>query len=211
MSAGMHLTHVIAQLQDARERVAHGWPSVAMALAGNPLSSALARLAESEEARYSAEPSKPWVQVLVDALALVEEAREMWGSTPDAMPPAASDLAPCGKELRMHLPDARRCAEMGLAWEDPGGLTRPQALCVLHLAVCLAQWREAEERTERARAAAHDALEAERRQSSAVAARAIWGRQSKPSAPALASDSRSLRELAREMGVLRLPDEKEED
>lgn len=195
MSAAISIVHVIQRLRDARELVAHGWPSIAVALAAHPISTAQARLQEAEAARHTDGQAHPWVQVLTDALALVDEAREMWGTTADAMPPMTHDLAPCGRELRMHLPDARRCAEMGLAWEDPGGLTRPQGLCVVHLAVCLAEWRAEEERLEQRSRQARAELEQERRHNSQVAARAIWGGQTRR-APEPVKEMRSLRDLA---------------
>lgn len=195
MTPALSSVHVIGRLQDARERVAHGWPSLALSVAGHPISGAQARLAEADEARHAEKPPQPWVLVLTEALVLVEEAREMWGNTPDAMPPASVDLAPCGAELRLHLPDARRCAEMALAWEDPSGLTRPQALCVVHLAVCLARWRAEEQRLDAAFARARADLEIERQQIVSVAARAIWGGQSRQ-APEPVKEMRSLRDLA---------------
>lgn len=201
---------VLARLQQARELVAHGWPSLAVALAGNPLSTAQARLAEAAGARYATATPKPWVQVLVDALALAEEAREAWGAAPANMPPMTEELAPCGKSLRLFLADAQRCAEMGLAWEDPGTLTRTQGLCALHLAVCLAEWRMFEQRAEAGEAQARDELARAREQRTQAAARAIWGGQPKVAPPSLASDSRSLRELAREMGVLREAEENDD-
>jgi len=212
MNSALSHTHVITRLQDARERVAHGWPSIAVALAGNPISTAQARLAEAAVAAQSRPLAKPWALVLADALAAADDARALWGSASDAIPPMTADLAPCGKELRMHLPDARHCAELGLAWEDPGGLSRGQALCVLHLAVRISQWRALEQRADAAAEKARAELARERSQSAALAARTIWGGASgRPPAPAIAKDSRSLRELAREMGVLRQADEKEED
>lgn len=191
----MNLHLVIQRLQDARELVAHGWPSISVALAAHPISTAQARLQEADVARYATGPVSPWFQVLTDALALVDEAREAWGNTPDAMPPATADIASCAKELRQHLPDARRCAEMGLAWEDPAGLTRPQGLCVVHLAVCLAEWRAEEERLEHRSRQARAELEQERRQSAQVAARVIWGGQPRK-APEPVKEMRSLRDLA---------------
>lgn len=198
MSGGMHPTHVIARLQEARERVAHGWPSMAVALAGHPLSTAQARLVEATDAVFAADPAHPWVQVLTDVVLLADEAREVWGSAPAHMPPMTSDLAPCGRDLRMHLPDARRCMEWGLAWEDPGGLTRGQALCVLHLAVCMAEWRAEEERYEWRMRKAREEIERERAASTAVAVRAIWGGQPKAEPT---KDPRSLRDLARVAGL----------
>lgn len=193
MTPALSAVHVIGRLQDARERVAHGWPSLALSIAGHPLSSAQVRLAEAEAARYVEKSVHPWVLVLTEALVLLEEAREIWGNTPDIMPPAAADLAPCGAEMRLHLPGARAIA--GLPWEDPGGITRPQALCVAHLAVCLARWRAEEQRVDVAAARARADLDRERQQSSAIAARAIWGAQPKH-APEPVKEMRSLRDLA---------------
>lgn len=80
------------------------------------------------------------MRALADALAWVAEARRLWGRTPDTMPPLSKQLPPCAHELRQHLVPARRCAEVPIAWEDPAGLTRPQALCVAQLALSLARW-----------------------------------------------------------------------
>lgn len=193
MTPALSLTHVLGRLRDARERIAHGTCAIPLALAGHPISTALARLAEAEEAKHAASPP-PWALVLVEALALVEEAREAWGDTPAHMPPATVDLAPCGRELRLHLPDARACEELRLAWEDSGGLNRTQALCVVHLAVCLAEWRVLEERADSRDAQARAELEHQRRERAAVAARAIWGGQ--PKAPEPVKEMRSLRDLA---------------
>jgi hypothetical protein len=194
LSLEMQAVHVLARLQEARERVAHGWPSVALALAGSPTSTAQARLHEAEEARYGSALAQPWVQVLTDALVAVEEALALWGTTPDTLPPATPDMPPCALELRLHLAPARACAEKQLAWEDPGGLTRPQALCVLHLAVCLAQWRAQEQRHDAAAAKAQAEIEQGRRERAAVAARVIWAPE--PKAPRPTSGPRSLRDLA---------------
>lgn len=196
MMRPLDTAQVIERLAEARERVASGWPSVAIALAGPPTSTARARLHEAGEARYATAPAKPWVQALTDALASVEEAREMWGSAPDVMPPASSDSAPCALELRPWLTQARACAEKGLAWEDPAGLTRGQALCVLHLAVCLAQWRAAEQRHEAAAAKAQAEIERGRAERAAVAARAIWAPQPKTPRSEPMPMPRSLRDLA---------------
>lgn len=196
MSHTVAIAHVIERLQQARTRVASGWPSVALALAGSPISTAMARLQEAEDARHASNPL-PWALVLVEAMAFLEDARDMWGSTSDVMPPMTLDLAPCGRDLRLFLTPARKVAEWSRAWEDPAGLTRPQALCVVHLAVCLAQWRASEERAAFAAARAQVEIENERRASAAVAARAIWGppppipvREPQNSGP------RSLRDLA---------------
>lgn len=193
MTSDVSLAHVIERLQQARVRVASGWPSVALALAGAPPSTAQARLLEAEEARHAANPP-PWALVLLEALAFVDEAREMWGATPDVMPPMASDLAPCGRDLRLFLTPARKVAEMGVAWEDPAGLSRSQALCVVHLAVCLAQWRMQEERAEVAAAKAQQEIDAGRHERAATAARAIWGAPVKT--PREEPGPRSLRDLA---------------
>ena len=189
-------SHVLGRLQDVRTRIASGWPSVALALAGPPTSTAQARLHEAEEARYADTPAKPWVQVLTDALAAVEEARALWGTAPDTMPPMTSDLAPCGVGLRPHLSAARACAEKQLAWEDPGGLTRPQALCVVHLAICLAAWREAEQRHAAAAARAQAEIDRGRQERAAVAARAIWTPEPKPRREPQTKQPRSLRDIA---------------
>jgi hypothetical protein len=193
-SPSLLASHVLARLQAARERVAHGWPSVALALAGAPPSTALARLQEAEEARYASASAQPWVQVLTDALAAVDEARALWGTASDTLPPMTGDLAPCGVELRLYLPQARACAANGLAWEDLGGLSRPQALCVLHLAVCLAQWREQEQRHEAALAKVRAEIEQASRERAAAAARVIWAPE--PRQPRQEPGPRSLRELA---------------
>lgn len=187
-------SHVLGRLQEARTRVASGWPSVALALAGSPTSTAQARLHEAEEARYAPTPPQPWVQVLIEALAAVEESRALWGTAPDTMPPLTGDLAPCGVELRLYLPQARGCDANGLAWEDPGGLTRPQALCMLHLAACLSQWRAQEQRHEAAAAKAQAEVERGRTERAAVAARAIWAPE--PKRPRPEPGPRSLRDLA---------------
>lgn len=192
-SPALLLTHVVGRLQQARQRVASGWPSVALALAGPPTSTAQARLAEAEDARHAPESATYEAQVLTDALAYVDEARALWGSTPDAMPPASSNLATCAAELRLHLATAHAAAGLRLAWEDPDGLTRGQGLCVVHLAVCLAQWRARELHAETAAAQAQAALEHERRQRATVAAKAIWGGQ--PTREP-AKEPRSLRDLA---------------
>lgn len=194
MNSALSLTHVIERLRQARQRVASGWPSIHLALAGPPVSNAQARLQEAEDARHATNPP-PWALVLTEAMALVEEAREAWGAVPDTMPPMTASLAPCGAELRLYLAAARATAEKGPAWEDSGGLARGQALCVVHLAVCLAQWRAFEERTETSARQAHAALEQERRASSVVAARAIWGGAPKPAEEPV-KEMRSLRDLA---------------
>lgn len=194
MTPALSLTHVIERLRQARTRVASGWPTVALALAGPPVSNAQARLQEAEDARHATNPP-PWALVLTEALALTEEAREAWGAVPDTMPPMAADLAPCGAELRLYLAAARAASEKGPAWEDSGGLTRAQGLCVLHLAVCLAQWRALEERNEANARQARSVLEQERRESSAVAARAIWGGQLTPATEPV-KELCSLRDLA---------------
>lgn len=193
MSTAVAIAHVIECLQRARIRVASGWPSVAIALAGTPISTAKARLEEAEEARHATRPP-PWALVLVEALALVEEAREIWGSSPDVMPPMTADLAPCGRDLRLFLTPARKTAEWSRAWEDPGGLTRPQGLCVVHLAVCLAQWRAHEERAAYVAAEAQREIEAGRQERAATAARAIWGTPATPQREE--PGPRSLRDLA---------------
>lgn len=190
------LTHAVSRLQMARERVAHGAPSLALALAGHPYSTALARISEAEDARHS--PSiLAGVMALTEAMALLEEAREAWGTTPAVLPAMVAGLAPCGLELRMHLPDAQRCADMGLAWEDAGGLSRPQALCVVHLAACLAMWRATESRLGLAAEQVRAEHERHGRERAAVAARAIWGNQSKPTREQVRyAGPRSLRDLA---------------
>lgn len=195
MPPALLLTQVLVRLQEARERVAHGWPSVAFALAGPPGFSAEARLADAAAAASARAGVQPWVLVLTDALALVEQARALWGSTPDAMPPLSSELAPCSQELRLHLAVARESAGKHLAWEDPGGLTRPQALCVLHLAVTLAKWEAQQQRSAAGAEQAHAELERARRESSLAAARRIWGSGQRP-VPREGGGPRSLRDLA---------------
>lgn len=193
MTPALSIIHVIERLREARERVTSGWPSLALALAGNPISTAQARLQEAEEAKHATSP-QPWVLVLTEALAFVEEAREAWGTADDVMPLMTAGLAPCGVELRLHLPGAR--ATSPLPWGDPGRLTRPQALCVVHLAACLAQWRALEQRTEFLEEKRRRELEQERRESAAVAAKAIWGGPAPRPTPARESGPRSLRDLA---------------
>jgi len=192
----LYLHNVTVRLQDARERVARGWPSIALALAGNPTSKAKARLEEATAARYAEGKFEPWVLVLTEAMALVDEAREMWGTTPDAMPPMTVGLAPCGMELRLHLATARATSEKAPAWEDPGGLTRTQALCVVHLTVCLAQWRMQEQRAEAAMAKAEADRDAEARQRAAAAARVIWAQPQPNQQPTHEPGPRSLRDWA---------------
>jgi hypothetical protein len=189
-------TQVLGRLQDARERISSGWPSLALALAGLPTSTAQARLHEAAEAVWENGALKPWVQVLTEAILAVDEAREAWGETPDAMPPMTSDLAPCGVELRSYLAAARACAEKQLAWEDPGGLSRPQALCVVHLAISMALWRAAEQRHEAAAAKAQAEVDRGRQERAAVAARAIWMPGSTPRREPETKQPRSLRDLA---------------
>jgi hypothetical protein len=67
-------------------------------------------------------------------------------------------------------------------------------LCVLHLAVCLLRWLEAEQRHELAAAKAQAEIERGRSERAAVAARAIWAPEPKRPQPELGP--RSLRELA---------------
>lgn len=193
MTPSLSIIHVIERLREARERVACGWPSVALALAGAPISTAQARIQEAEEAKY-ATSKQPWVLVLIEALAFVEEARKMWGTADDILPLMTADLAPCGVELRLHLPGAR--ATSPLPWEDPGRLTRPQALCVVHLAVCLAQWRALEQRAEFLEEKRRRELEQERRENAASAAKSIWGGIPPPAESERESGPRSLRDLA---------------
>ncbi|QRK06036.1 hypothetical protein JQX13_38815 [Archangium violaceum] len=140
------LPQVLAKLQQGRERVAHGWPSIPQALASGPGASVEARL---DAARARPSPGtyvSPWVTVLAECLRRVEEARALWAGAPDTMPPLSDELSPCALELRVHLASARACAEKKLAWSDEGGLSRPQALCVLHLAVTLAKWEAQQQR-----------------------------------------------------------------
>ncbi|QRK08088.1 hypothetical protein JQX13_50450 [Archangium violaceum] len=144
--ATLLVTQVLAVLQLARERVVHGWPSIPQALASGPGASVEARL---DAARARPSPGTyvpPWVTVLAECLRRVEEARALWAGAPDTMPPLGAGLAPCAMELRQHLTGARACAEKRLAWSDEGGLSRPQALCVLHLAVTLAKWESQQQR-----------------------------------------------------------------
>lgn len=184
---------VIERLADARERVASGWPSVALALAGPPISTAQARTVEAADAVFASEPVPPWVQVLTESILAVDECRELWGNAPDVIAPSASDWAPCALELRPHLIRARACVETGLAWEDPEGLSRAQGLCVLHLAICLMQWQEAEKRHEAAAAKAQAEIERGRQERAADVARAIW---QQPKSEPRPKELRSLRDLA---------------
>lgn len=196
MPAPLVLTHVIERLRQARQRVASGWPSVALAMAGTPLSTAQARLAETHEARHSRGPIQPWAQVLTGAMAIVEEARGTWDTAPDHMPPLTEDLAPCGKELRLYLAPAQAYAARSIAWEDSGGLSRGQAVCVLHLAICLADWRVAGQRAEANAAHAQAEVDRGRGDRASTAAKAIWGGTPKPAKEQKERGPRSLRDLA---------------
>ncbi|PTL79080.1 hypothetical protein [Vitiosangium sp. GDMCC 1.1324] len=180
----MLVTQVLAKLQQARERVAHGWPSIPCALASGPGATVADRLAAAKAAQKSGVDAPPWVRTLAECLSRVEHARALWGTTPDALPPLAAGIAPCALDLRDHLGFARACAEKHLAWEDSGGLTRPQALCVLHLAVTLAKW---DAQQQRATVATH-----------AFQPLPTLRRAPQPSRrPEPASEFRSLRDLAR--------------
>jgi hypothetical protein len=187
------LPQVVERLQQARQRVASGVPSVELALAGNPVSTATLRLAA---AKGAGPDSEPWVRLLADAMALVTEARLLWGSTPDQMPPLTQDLAPCGMDLRLWLSMTRVVAEKCTIWEDAGDLTRAQALCVLHLAVCLAQWRAIETRAELAAAKAQAEVDRGREERATTAARVIWGPEPGPEREPRDVGPRSLRDLA---------------
>jgi hypothetical protein len=94
------------------------------------------------------------------------------------------------------LADARQCAGIGLAWEDPEGLTRAQAACVLHLAVVLANWDLMLQRVEVAAEDERRALEHQRRRNERTAAKAIWGTPSPSQRREEPKELRSLRDLA---------------
>jgi hypothetical protein len=145
MSASMTLTHALSLLQRARVRVASGWPGVEMALAAAPGATVTVRL---EVARNATPEAPQWVLALAESLRRMDVARVYWGQEPAKMPPAVANLALCGLELRTWVADAQACEKKQPAWEDSGGLTRAQAVCVLHLAVVLAQWDMAVQRSE---------------------------------------------------------------
>lgn len=194
MSKAMTLTHSLAFLQRARERVAAGWPSVEVALASTPGATVAARV---EAARTATAESPPWVLALADALRRVDVARGMWGREPASMPPAVADLAQCAYDLRITLAVAQRCEDRRCAWEDAGGLSRAQAVCVLHLAVVLAQWDAAQQRAELMAQQAQAELERQRQRRAQVAAKAIWGNNPLPRGEEPPKEPRSLRDLAR--------------
>lgn len=183
---------VLALLVKARARVCSGWPSVEVALLYGNGAAVAARL-EAIRARNA--KSQPWVQDAAEALDLVATARKAWGSEPAAMPPASSDVAKCAAELGEVLRAARAVEARHVAWEDPGGLTRPQAACVLSLAICLENWRVTEQRLEAAAEKARAELERERQANTKAAAQRIWGSQQKREPPP--KEPRSLRDLAR--------------
>lgn len=136
-------TQVLAVLARAREGVAHGQPSLELALARSAWGRPAELLAQAKAvlaAPATAQAAPPWVRALAEALTWVARARAEWGTQLDAMPALGVGEAPCAAELRQHLVHARHCAAMQLAWEDAGGLTRPQALCVVQLALTLARW-----------------------------------------------------------------------
>lgn len=190
------LFQALSLLRQARERVAHGCPSLTLALAGPPYSTARHRLEQAEDSRHVSAEAPSWAEALTETVALVDEAREAWGKAPDVLPVASKQLPPCGSELRLFLPDARACAANALAWEDTGGLSRPQALCVVHLAVCLAMWRLREAQAE---LAAHQERERWKRDGEARAAAVaplIWGTAAKSKVEERAKVPASLRELA---------------
>lgn len=192
----IHSTGLLRTLQKAREKVAHGCPSLVLAMAGTPYGTARARVEQAEAARFDPSAATPFLESLTEALALVDEARELWGKEPAHVPPAASTLPPCGMDLRPFLVDAIRCSDMGLAWEDTSGLSRPQALCVVHLAICLALWRLREAQAELTAHQERERLNREGDARAAVAARAIWGGQPKKPAEEPKKVPASLRELA---------------
>jgi hypothetical protein len=190
MSLGMHQQHVLERLTEARDRVAHGWPSIAIALAGPPTNTAQARLLAAGNGAPSHETG---AEALRDALKRTEAAKALWAGQPAPMAPAGT---PCALDLREQLSHARRCMEFGLAWEDPAGLTRAQAVCVLQLAVVLLSWDMQTQRSEFAAQEAQRALEVERQQRAAVAARRIWGGQDTRKPAPVPAEPRSLRDLA---------------
>jgi hypothetical protein len=190
MSLGMHQQHVLERLVEVRDRVAHGWPSIAIALAGSPTNTAQERL---RAAGTGAPLHETGAEVLRDALKRTEAAQALWAGLPVPLAPAGT---PCALDLREHLSHARRCAEFGLAWEDPSGLSRTKAVCVLQLAVVLLSWDMQVYRADFAAQEAQRALEVERQQRAAIAARRIWGGQDTKKPALVPAGPRSLRDLA---------------
>jgi hypothetical protein len=190
MSLGMHQQHVLERLTEARDRVAHGWPSMAISLAGPPTNTAQARI---QAAGNGAPSHEPGAEVLRGALTRTEAAQALWAGQPAPMAPFGT---PCALDLREHLRHARRCEALGLAWEDPAGLSRAQAVCVLQLAVVLVSWDMQTQRADLAAQEAQRALEVERQQRAAIAARRIWGGQDTRKPTPAPAGPRSLRDLA---------------